>query len=603
MSSPRRPSRELRAGRRAIESLPAVRLLKDLTWFEEPQVWGILCRFTISSADQTLVPTETDWWVTLDERYPHGRVVVRPAAENGLQRTFAHQQYNGMKCPNALWRDGDICVRAPQFTFGKHALDPDPIGCETRLGWYLRRVIAWLDAAAAGRLLAAGDPFELPQFPGGQGLTYIVGHGETTETFAAWAASDKWYGTAELVDVGPRNRRVFAVRRFLGAHGEEVVAYPWGREIVGADRRVNLAVWLRSDNLPVSVPYQAIDRWHDLFAYLDEQGRENLFQRVVDLIRDGDSHVMLLGFPVPLKVGGEACQIHWQPILLPPVSHGNQYQPGFRRNQEGYWMRDRIEVFARGNQPDWHKGENWSSAQATARGRVDDALANRSALVVGVGAVGSLVAEMLVRAGASPTVVCDGDDVENGNLCRHTLRLADLGRNKAEAVAERLNGAHSHADVRFIREAFPPVGSDNMCLANQCDLIIDCTGDDETLDELARHSWETDKLFCSISLSYRAVRAYVFTARGRAFPMAQFQSQFAAWADKDAGEFSEEKLVYAGIGCWHPAFPARVDAVWMMATAAFRRLEEFARATEVAGRLVVFEQVLQGGEFRGIRRA
>ena len=530
-------------------------LLADLTWFDEAQAWGILCRLTVNSANSALVPNETDWWVTLEESYPYGKITFRPAAENGLRSTFAHQLYNGRKHDTAPWRTGDICVRAPQFMFGKHVLDPDPIGRTDRLAWYLRRAIGWLESAAIGNLLPTGDPFELPDFPGVTSPRYVVAHGETQETYRTWITSRHWYGTAEMIGVGPRHNQTFVLRRFFRGHDEEILAYQWGREVADSSHLVQPAVWLRCETLPITAPYQVIDYWENLFDFLRKEGREGHFQRVIELVRDGNSHILLLGFPIPLKVGQPVCQLHWQPILLPTVSHGTKFQRGFRPNRQGYWMRDKFEFFSPKKQPDWHKAENWSREATMGRGRIDVALSKYTTLVIGVGAVGSIVAEMLVRAGGGRTVVCDGDVVDHGNLCRHSLRLEDLGRNKAEAVSARLAGVHSHADVQPIPHSFPPTDEASLGLVEGCNLILDCTGDDATLHELARHRWESEKVFCSISLSYKAARIYVFTARGRAFPMAEFQRQFADWAKKDMSEFSGEELIQAGIGCWHPAFP------------------------------------------------
>jgi hypothetical protein len=596
-----RPTAELRSGRRVIESFPAVQLLSDLTWFDDLSLWGILCRITLNSASE-LVPKETDWWITLEESYPHGRIVVRPAAENGLEHTFAHQQYNGRKHPQLPWRDGDICVRTPQFVFAKHALDPDPIGHTARLGWYLQRAIEWLEAAAAGNLLALGDPFELPDFPGATSPRYFVAHGETAETYRVWTASNTWYGTAELVAIGPRRGQHFGVRRFFDGRDHQVLSYRWGREITESKRLAPNAIWLRCDNIPITVPYQAIDTWGDLFGFLRKEGRETVFQDVVELARDGQSHLLLVGFPIPRNVGQAACQLHWQPILLPALSNGTKYRKGFRANRLGYWMRDKAEFFIAGKQPDWHKAGNWSREETSSRGRLHPSLSSLKVLVIGAGAVGSAVVELLVRADAGRIVVCDGDDVEHGNLCRHTARLEDLGKNKAAVVAERLIGVHSHADVQAIPEYFPPAEETLSTIISDCDLIIDCTGDDETLHDLARHQWKSDKIFCSISLSYKAVRTYVFTGRGRSFPLNDFQKQFAPWAQKDAGEFSSAELLSSGIGCWHPAFPARIDDVWMMAAVAVRRLEEAVRAEEAASILVTFEQVVEDGGFQGVRR-
>jgi adenylyltransferase/sulfurtransferase len=70
-------------------------------------------------------------------------------------------------------------------------------------------------------------------------------------------------------------------------------------------------------------------------------------------------------------------------------------------------------------------------------------LASATAAVVGLGGLGSWIAEQLTRAGVGTLRLIDRDVVEESNLPRQTLYLAEdakLGRPKAEAAAERLSG-------------------------------------------------------------------------------------------------------------------------------------------------------------------
>ncbi|MBI3829641.1 MAG: ThiF family adenylyltransferase [Planctomycetes bacterium] len=70
-------------------------------------------------------------------------------------------------------------------------------------------------------------------------------------------------------------------------------------------------------------------------------------------------------------------------------------------------------------------------------------------LIAGCG-LGSVVAELLVRTGCTNFVVADGDRVEVHNLNRQMFCHADLGRNKAEALAARLGAIHPHIRVKAL---------------------------------------------------------------------------------------------------------------------------------------------------------
>ncbi|GJD92409.1 hypothetical protein BHAOGJBA_5963 [Methylobacterium hispanicum] len=77
---------------------------------------------------------------------------------------------------------------------------------------------------------------------------------------------------------------------------------------------------------------------------------------------------------------------------------------------------------------------DWAATLAGGTGR--DA---RKVVLVGAGAIGSHVAEYLVREGRFDWTVVDDDRLLPHNLARHTLRAMENGHIKASALANRLN--------------------------------------------------------------------------------------------------------------------------------------------------------------------
>lgn len=110
---------------------------------------------------------------------------------------------------------------------------------------------------------------------------------------------------------------------------------------------------------------------------------------------------------------------------------------------------------------------------------VQQRLADASALVVGVGALGSVSAELLVRAGMGRVVVVDRDVVELTNLQRQMLYCeADVGRPKAAAAAERLRRINGDVEVEAV--AADVRGERALELASGANVIIDGTDNFET---------------------------------------------------------------------------------------------------------------------------
>ncbi len=108
-------------------------------------------------------------------------------------------------------------------------------------------------------------------------------------------------------------------------------------------------------------------------------------------------------------------------------------------------------------------------------------LAGARAVVAGVGALGTVQASLLVRAGVGETVLIDRDFVELSNLQRQCLfheRDADLGTPKAVAAADALRQANSDVSVIAVVKDLTSSNADR--LLGSADVILDGTDNYET---------------------------------------------------------------------------------------------------------------------------
>jgi adenylyltransferase/sulfurtransferase len=103
------------------------------------------------------------------------------------------------------------------------------------------------------------------------------------------------------------------------------------------------------------------------------------------------------------------------------------------------------------------------------RGR---SLSKGRALVVGAGGLGSPAALSLAAAGVGALRIVDSDRVELSNLQRQTLfGLADVGRSKAEAAAERLRAVGPGLEIEGLEVR---LGPDNAWeLLEDADVVVD----------------------------------------------------------------------------------------------------------------------------------
>ena len=108
-------------------------------------------------------------------------------------------------------------------------------------------------------------------------------------------------------------------------------------------------------------------------------------------------------------------------------------------------------------------------------------LGRAKVLIVGCGALGSHLAETLVRAGVGHLTLIDRDFVELSNLQRQALfdeRDAALGLPKAEAAQRHLTEINSEVEIRAVVEDFGPRNAER--IASGFDLFLDGTDNMET---------------------------------------------------------------------------------------------------------------------------
>jgi molybdopterin/thiamine biosynthesis adenylyltransferase len=107
-------------------------------------------------------------------------------------------------------------------------------------------------------------------------------------------------------------------------------------------------------------------------------------------------------------------------------------------------------------------------------GEAQERLRDASAMVVGLGALGSPVAAYLVGAGVGRVGVVDHDDVELSNLPRQPLHFtSDVGNNKAQSAAAKL----SLLNPTVLVEPYPArLGRMNAeMMLDGADVVVDCS--------------------------------------------------------------------------------------------------------------------------------
>lgn len=550
--------------------------------------WAVWLRLN-SACLSDFVPIETRWVVFVDSIYPAGRIRFFPAQDGGLIYTFPHQDRNvesGSK--QTAWRSGKPCLDSPSQRLGRIAGGPEPKGdAEQRLRWHVERCLNWLELAANDQLMVNDEPFEVPQCPFGLlNNRFTVIHDEGNDTWRAWADHIGRFGEIHWCSM-PDFEKTIVAAEFFDVRGEQIRCC---RRHIQAGDKPWVGYWWLWPSPVVIPPWHAPGTWDELrrIGVSINVNVDEFIRWMANRASDKKTAIILIGYPIPKVWNGAPVEIHWQAILAPDVPAKIKPLSGFRANARGRNERLKRDIFSGRKQLSYLKTENWHPNRLQARGRFPSDINSRSVAVIGAGALGSSVSELLARGGFNDILIVDHDELEAGNLVRHTLTSADLGRNKATATAKRLQSAApmshitSHAD-------WLPRGDALRMLLEPFEIVLDCTGDDDVLLLLSEAWWPIPRYFLSASLGLAANRVFLFGTHSCSFPFETFNAALQPWLVAERSQWVAAGETLEGAGCWSPLFPARSDDVWLAAIATVKYLERVV-GRRVSDGLLVLEQ-------------
>lgn len=102
-------------------------------------------------------------------------------------------------------------------------------------------------------------------------------------------------------------------------------------------------------------------------------------------------------------------------------------------------------------------------------------LINKNVLVVGLGGVGGIAAEMIARSGIGKMTIVDADTVEETNRNRQMPALVSTdGKYKSEVMAERIKDINPNIDLTVITAFFKDDTTNQILDSQKFDYALDC---------------------------------------------------------------------------------------------------------------------------------
>lgn len=196
-------------------------------------------------------------------------------------------------------------------------------------------------------------------------------------------------------------------------------------------------------------------------------------------------------------------------------------------------------------------------------------LASRHVLLIGLGALGSVVAEQLARAGVGRLTLVDRDRVEPGNLVRHAADLRHIGWSKAKGVADVALSAGLYCEVEShpvsvggLRWEAPPADTEEQGqhealadLVDHADVVLDCSAEKGVQQALAWlcNRWATPLVVASATNGGWGGRIALFLPRRQQGCWSCLELHLADGTIPAAPAAPEEEGVQP-VGCAEPTF-------------------------------------------------
>ena len=261
-----------------------------------------------------------------------------------------------------------------------------------------------------------------------------------------------------------------------------------------------------------------------------------------------NSFPLLCGYRIP--DGG----VHWQVIVL--FMDNLPIEPlrlGTGRNR--VWHTE----FKSGMIP-WAQTEDISYKYFFGRGAMPQKLADKKILIMGVGAIGSTIAETLTRCGGKRIMVYDIDDKEPGNVCRSAYSFYSGVTEKSYDIVGILRQISPHVEcdnlnsvVDAIVKSYAAKNKDMQPIAelfNTFDIIFDCTTDNQLMQVIDASGTTAQVVNLSIT-NHAQDLVCAFSPN-----IAETVRLVYALLNRDAASD-----LYNPTGCWNPTFKASYNDI------------------------------------------
>jgi len=276
-------------------------------------------------------------------------------------------------------------------------------------------------------------------------------------------------------------------------------------------------------------------------------------------------------------------EIHWQVALL---ESGNFPIKGVPVKVDGVktgkWKGELVS-----QKINWALSENASYSYFFGRGAFSPAITEKRILIIGIGAIGSILAKTLVRCGCKQIDLTDVDIKKPENICRSEYEFNYGLSDKVAELANILQSTSPHCSIKIVnKEYFESIikvfHKDEEARATFCeqlndyDIVFDSTTDNDLMYIL-----NTFQLKCSLinmSITNHANELVcAFYPNIYDFVMNQFENVLSNDIDD----------LYNPTGCWSPTFKASYNDIDLLVQMGLKQINHLFSTNKARNNFIV----------------
>lgn len=432
---------------------------------------------------------------------------------------------------NHVNRDGSICIHTSH--------SPD---MKEKLQWDFDSLKDWIVKYYLGKNTDSHyEHIVVSEHQGEVLSSYLftdVNHNFSKDSFGNFI-----YSLQAIGHEAQKERHTFLIQGFFV--GKNLHRCTWNKIYNEQPQNILQGLYVYIENPPVKHRRFAIEEWSELEPFVSQQFLKFLY----DLNKNGffkkkgiKKFPLLIGYKIPTD------EIHWQCAIIDTDNFPNESVK--LENEFGGQFKE-MSI-------NWSLTKNCSYKYFFGRGKFSDKITEKRILIIGVGAVGSIVATTLTRGGCKFLSLVDYDVKEPENVCRSEYdfssginnKVVDLGSKLVkispfveiipdpilmDAIKYFVNNGRSQDDIKKKIEEF--------------DIIIDCTTDDDVayiLDSLALKS---------------KVISFSITNNAKELLCSVKPNLYEWLKTRDSFIEKSNELLHVPTGCWNPTFKASYNDI------------------------------------------